>query len=202
MASILQATVALAEKEGFKRLTTPRIAAKAGVSIGSLYQYFSDREAIYSALYDATSTECAVEVRANMMKMVNESPERGMLAMVSGLLAVYEHNALILLRLVNDVPGMRERTMMLSSFESLVRASIKLYVKLHLAKGSESKMETQLFLMESGVVHAIQRYALERPPLVLREKLLKDLSNTVLYYLNEEVRISGGRVKSTRATKP
>ena len=40
------------EREGLERLTTTRIAEVAGVSVGSLYQYFPNREAIIGAIID------------------------------------------------------------------------------------------------------------------------------------------------------
>jgi AcrR family transcriptional regulator len=41
--AILEATVQVLNREGFDAATTTRIAEVAGVSIGSLYQYFSHR---------------------------------------------------------------------------------------------------------------------------------------------------------------
>lgn len=43
---ILQAAVQVLAKEGATRFTTARVAEKAGVSIGSLYQYFPNKAAI------------------------------------------------------------------------------------------------------------------------------------------------------------
>jgi AcrR family transcriptional regulator len=40
LAAILQATAQILVKEGEAALTTNRIAERAGVSIGTLYQYF------------------------------------------------------------------------------------------------------------------------------------------------------------------
>jgi AcrR family transcriptional regulator len=46
VASILDAAVQVLEQEGAARFTTARVAEKAGVSIGSLYQYFPNKAAI------------------------------------------------------------------------------------------------------------------------------------------------------------
>ena len=46
VAAILQAAVRVLEREGARRFTTIRVAAEAGVSIGSLYQYFPNKHAI------------------------------------------------------------------------------------------------------------------------------------------------------------
>src|SRR5271154_2204200 len=50
--AILEATVQILDREGLEAATTTRIADVAGVSIGSLYQYFSHRDAILNALQD------------------------------------------------------------------------------------------------------------------------------------------------------
>jgi AcrR family transcriptional regulator len=46
VATILEAAVQVLAKEGASRFTTARVAEKAGVSIGSLYQYFPNKTAI------------------------------------------------------------------------------------------------------------------------------------------------------------
>ncbi len=47
---ILEATLRILDREGEAALTTNHIASVAGVSIGTLYQYFADRQAIMDAL--------------------------------------------------------------------------------------------------------------------------------------------------------
>jgi AcrR family transcriptional regulator len=46
VAAILEAAVQVLAKEGAPRFTTARVAEKAGVSVGSLYQYFPNKAAI------------------------------------------------------------------------------------------------------------------------------------------------------------
>ena len=46
VADILKAAVRVLEREGAQRFTTVRVAAAAGVSVGSLYQYFPNKQAI------------------------------------------------------------------------------------------------------------------------------------------------------------
>jgi AcrR family transcriptional regulator len=46
VAAILQAAVQVLAQEGAQRFTTARVAEKAGVSVGSLYQYFPNKAAI------------------------------------------------------------------------------------------------------------------------------------------------------------
>jgi AcrR family transcriptional regulator len=46
VATILEAAVQVLAKQGAQRFTTARVAEKAGVSVGSLYQYFPNKAAI------------------------------------------------------------------------------------------------------------------------------------------------------------
>jgi AcrR family transcriptional regulator len=50
--AIVEAAARILAEDGGLRLTTNRIAARAGVSVGSLYQYFPERRAIVRALLE------------------------------------------------------------------------------------------------------------------------------------------------------
>src|SRR5215472_7279584 len=73
--AILEATVQILDREGLDAATTTRIAEVAGVSIGSLYQYFSHRDAILSALQDREFERAlAVVERALADSNLDEEP--------------------------------------------------------------------------------------------------------------------------------
>ncbi len=52
--AILQAAVQVLEQEGMQRFTTARVAERAGVSVGSLYQYFPNKA---SLLFELQTSE-------------------------------------------------------------------------------------------------------------------------------------------------
>ncbi|NOK63785.1 MAG: TetR/AcrR family transcriptional regulator [Chloroflexi bacterium AL-W] len=56
--AILDAAVQVFEQHGYAAGTTARIAERAGVSVGSLYQYFPNKDAILVALADQHIAEC------------------------------------------------------------------------------------------------------------------------------------------------
>jgi len=49
---VLEAVQLVVKRHGTQAITTNRIAEAAGVSVGSLYQYFPDKRAIFTALHD------------------------------------------------------------------------------------------------------------------------------------------------------
>ena len=55
--AILDATARVLVEDGYDKLTTNRIATVAGVSIGSLYQYFPNKQAVVMAIADRHAVE-------------------------------------------------------------------------------------------------------------------------------------------------
>ncbi len=55
--ALIEATARVLVKEGFDKASTNRIAEKAGVSVGSLYQYFPSKEALVAAVIDRHNQE-------------------------------------------------------------------------------------------------------------------------------------------------
>lgn len=69
--AVLEAAFQILEQDGEARLTTNLIAERAGVSIGTLYQYFEDREAILAAM----GQRQAEATRERITNIILESPE-------------------------------------------------------------------------------------------------------------------------------
>lgn len=62
--AILEAAAHILESEGFEGYTTNAIAKRAGVSIGSLYQYFPNKDAVTAALVMADAARLHDDVHA------------------------------------------------------------------------------------------------------------------------------------------
>lgn len=71
VASVREACLRILDDEGAASLTTNRIAEVAGVAIGSIYQYFPNKEAIVAAVYEEV-----VEAELRAMAAVGEDLRR------------------------------------------------------------------------------------------------------------------------------
>ena len=67
--SILAATARVLVRHGFDGLTTNAVATTAGVSIGSLYQYFPNKEALVGALIERHMEEMNALVLAELTRV-------------------------------------------------------------------------------------------------------------------------------------
>jgi AcrR family transcriptional regulator len=64
--ALLEATAQLLEEQGYARLSTNHVARRAGVSIGSLYQYFPNKEALCHALAERHFQRYAARYREQL----------------------------------------------------------------------------------------------------------------------------------------
>lgn len=83
--SILQATIQVLRAEGKERLTTTQVARRAGVSVGTLYQYFPNK----SALLQASLKRHMDGVSRAMEKACEQNRSKGLLEMATALIAAF-----------------------------------------------------------------------------------------------------------------
>ncbi len=63
---LIDAAVGCFERHGFEETTTAMIATEAGVAVGTVYNYFTDKREIILELFDLTDREVADEVIAQL----------------------------------------------------------------------------------------------------------------------------------------
>ena len=66
MEKVLAATVAVIEKNGLAGVTIPAVAAAAGVSVGSMYRRFADKDALVRAAFLLVVEESQAANKANL----------------------------------------------------------------------------------------------------------------------------------------
>ena len=75
--ALVEATARILVRDGFDRASTNRIAEEAGVSIGSLYQYFPGKEALVAAVIERHNRDLMSVVHAALSQAAGESIEIG-----------------------------------------------------------------------------------------------------------------------------
>ena len=85
VAAILEAAVQVLAKEGAPRFTTARVAEKAGVSVGSLYQYFPNKAAILFRLQSDEWRQTA-ELLRGILEDARQPPAGRLRALVHAFL--------------------------------------------------------------------------------------------------------------------
>ena len=104
---ILDAARSILSKEGAGAFNTNRIAQAAGVSVGSLYEYFPDKDAIIDRISEEIAKKETEEVLDLLRKKSGDSPAMVVESVVGLLLDLYRTH-LSLYRGVRTIRAVRE----------------------------------------------------------------------------------------------
>jgi len=83
MDALVEATARILVREGFDKASTNRIAEMAGVSIGSLYQYFPSKEALVAAVIERHQQEIMDSVRGELAEVMRLPVEEAVRKLVA-----------------------------------------------------------------------------------------------------------------------
>jgi len=87
--ALIEATARILVKEGFDNASTNRIAEQAGVSVGSLYQYFPGKEALVAAVIERHQQDILRVARASLPKAPGQSLKQEMRSLVAAGVAAH-----------------------------------------------------------------------------------------------------------------
>jgi AcrR family transcriptional regulator len=102
--AVMRATAHILEHEGFDALSTNRVAKKAGVSIGSLYQYFPNKESLVTELADRHSREVLARLTEAFVGLGDASLEESVRILIRGNVEAHTKTA-ALHRILSDQVG-------------------------------------------------------------------------------------------------
>jgi AcrR family transcriptional regulator len=108
--AILKATIQVLLKVGKERLTTTRVAARAGVSVGTLYQYFPNKAALLRAALQRHMDEVGAVLESVCREQSGSSLEKMATALVTRFLEAKMKDAkasVALYSVSSDVDGAR-----------------------------------------------------------------------------------------------
>jgi len=104
VAAILQATAQVLMTNGYDGATTNLVAEKAGVSIGSLYEYFPNKESLVAALASVHVAELMARVDAVLSMPIDETPRAVVAALIRAGLDAHRIDPALHKVLVEQVP--------------------------------------------------------------------------------------------------
>lgn len=95
--AILAAAAEMIGEMGYEGITTSKLAKRAGISVGSFYQYFADKEAVFQALGDRYLLEMRRKIDAMFPPDAQYAPLEVLVGRSVDMLVIHaaEHNQLV-----------------------------------------------------------------------------------------------------------
>ena len=171
--AILDAATHVLATVGYAQMSTNRIAGEAGVSIGSLYRYFSDKEEIFDELRARATDDIMADLTETITRSAGEPPDVGVRAVVAGLVAALQRHETLVRALVNEVP-LGTQSNVLPDIERSLAQFTRIYAARHAPRIDRAELDARIYLAMGITLNSCLRIALERPP-ELDEDHLVDL---------------------------
>lgn len=117
---ILNAGMHVIEKEGLHAMTTNRVAERAGVSVGSLYQYFANRESILAGIIERSLAEITQLMRNTHIASIDEPIADGLRTRITLMLRYYDPHLPVVRRVLRETPLLADNGMLLVMEQVLI----------------------------------------------------------------------------------
>src|SRR5260370_1479146 len=183
--ALLEASARILVKEGYDRASTNRIAQLAGVSIGSLYQYFPSKEALVAAVIDRHTQQVSQLTRNALVKMAARPIEDAAREFVSVAIDAHRINPKLHGVLSEQIP----RVGRLENIEANLRegyALVRGYLDAHRDEIDVADPDLAAFVCVT-VVEALTHAAVLRRPDILRDeqagRFVTDVTRLLVRYL-------------------
>jgi AcrR family transcriptional regulator len=180
--AILTATARVLKRDGFDRASTNRIAEAAGVSIGSLYQYFPSKEALVAALVEHHMAEMRAVLIAEMERVRDAPLGEAVRQMVELMLRAHAVDPALHKVLMEQVPrigGMQR----VYHVEADLRAMVRAYFEVHRHALRPRDLELAAFVVVQIVESLTHAAVLHHPQALASEALAREITTVVLRYL-------------------
>ena len=179
--AILTATARILVKDGFDRASTNRIAEAAGVSVGSLYQYFPCKEALVAALVERHIDQMTAMLSDAFVRLATLPVEKAARELVSLHLRAHAIDPR-LHRVVSEQLPRLGRVDRVHDVEKQAMRMVRAYLEAHKREIKPKDLDLAAFVLVEtveGLTHA----ALLHGARVDDDKLIDEITALVVRYL-------------------
>ncbi len=180
--AILTAAARILVKDGYDATTTNKIATKAGVSIGSLYQYFPSKESIVAALVERHRTEMHRVIAARLGQHQGHSIRENVRALLEVVVEVKRLDPKLHRVFVEQVPRIGELPAIFDVNQQLAVA-ITAVLESRPEKLRPKNLDLASYVLVNTVLAVTHAVLVERPENLEDGSLVEELTDLAVAYL-------------------
>jgi AcrR family transcriptional regulator len=180
--AVLDAVIRILKRDGSRGLTTNRIAEVAGVSIGSVYQYFPDKQAIFAALHQRHVDQIDRLVQNTLVEHAASSLENLMRAMIEAMVEAHTTDPELYELLLTEI---QHRTEGSAEFPVRLHGAFLLAIssRAHELKKGRN-LDTVVFVVTHMVDSLSHGAVLRRPRRLRLAEVKEEILRAVMAYLH------------------
>jgi AcrR family transcriptional regulator len=184
---LLTATARVLIKWGYDGASTNRIAQAAGVSVGSVYQYFPSKDALVAALIDGHVEQRMNLFRHSLAALNDPDLRSGVRAIIEAMLAAHSHDPQLHAVLSEQVPKVGRMKRMYE----IDREAAQLIVEKLTGRRPRlhpKNLELAAFMIVHGVEGIIHAFLVDKPAQFESADVASELTSLVANYLAPDAR--------------
>lgn len=167
----MDAAAQLLDRDGYRALSTNQIAKQAHLSIGTVYRYFADKDAIVVALRAHTEDDIMRRLVAALAEGLSLDVVAGARHVLAALVDALDDHRGVVAAVINDLPlGIQSNV--LPAIEQQLYHIARLALLQHYPGLPDTEVDEILYLGMGMMLQAALRIAIDRPPGMSRETLL------------------------------
>jgi AcrR family transcriptional regulator len=180
--AVLEAVIRLLKREGLSAITTNRIAEVAGVSIGSVYQYFPDKRAIFIALHQRHIEQIDRLVEAKLFEHAASPLDVLMRAMIEAMVDAHIPHPELFQLMSTEVPHRADGT---KDFVTRLHGAFRLAIQSRTHELKKGRDLDKVVFVVTNMVDALSHgAALRRPAGLSLAEAKAEITRAVLAYLH------------------
>jgi AcrR family transcriptional regulator len=186
--ALIEATARILVRDGFDRASTNRIAAEAGVSVGSLYQYYPGKEALVAAVVERHNREIMQVVRDALHEVAGQPLAQGTRRLVAAAVAAHRVDPDLHRVLAEQTPrtgGLAD----VEAFNSGAHALFRDYLDTHRDEVRVVDLDLAAFVCVTSIEALTHTAVLHRPDVLsdaAAELLADEAARLVVGYLQPD----------------
>lgn len=180
--ALLGATARVLVHDGYDRASTNRVAAEAGVSIGSLYQYFPSKEALVAAVIERHTEEICAGLEEVMRQVAAEPMPVVIRALVSALIQAKLIEPKLHKVLIEQTPRVG-RLAKVKEMEARVGEMLRAFFAARRSEIRPKNLDAAVYTLVTLGVALSHGIALDRPAHLGERELVDEFTDIVSRYL-------------------
>ena len=180
VSAILIATTRILTEEGYDKFNTNRVAELAGVSVGSLYQYFPNKESLLYALGEHHANEMAQLAQHHLEDLGDRSILEVLQQIIKAVLAAYAVNPKLYRILHQQVPRSEE---MQKLDDARIEQMLHAFLALHRDQLRPKNLDMTVFIISRTIKALLYDAIADRPNLLKNGELEQELMRMLSSYL-------------------
>ena len=168
--------------EGYDAFSTNRVATVAGISPGSLYQYFPDKASILDHVVDRYVAETSEQVGAALSDRITGLGPETVRDVADALLTALEADRALLRVVAEELPLTRTRAR-LTALERQVRDLSAVYLSARPDLNHRPDAAAAAWVLVLALENLAVRWVLDQPAAVSRDRVLDEMVALVAGYL-------------------